>query len=796
MIPVLYNNAEKAFVTNGIGRLSDCISCTVTEERNGIYECEFEYPITGVRYKDIQEGCIITVTHDDTGDIQPFDIYSRSAPISGIVTFYAHHVSYRLSDIVVTPFNAGSCAAALDAIPQNSVNTNPFTFWTDKTTTGNFSVDVPDYARAILGGQEGSILDTFGKGDYEWDKWTVKLHLNRGVDSGVEIRYGKNMSDLTHEIDLSSTYNAIVPYWSDTEGSLVMLPEKILIYSGATSRVTDLNDENLQIIREENNEPIEITYKIVDAVPLDLSSEFEEAPTADQLREVARARLESSEAWIPNENIKVDFVQLWQTEEYKDYAPLQRVRLCDTVSVYYPELGVEAVKQKVIKTVYNVLLDRYDSIELGELQTTLAGTITSGIDEKLEDYPDIGYMDKAINQATQLITGGLGGYVVMKLNANNKPEELLIMDNEDINQAVNVWRWNKNGIGYSSTGYNGTYKTAWTIDGSFVADFITSGSMSANLIKGGTLKLGGSNNTNGLLQILDGSGNVITTGNNAGINTKSLTATDYVYVNGGTGSYLKIPSNSTYFTDAYSEISSNGIIVKNGTGSSLSSLTKIGSGSSGIKVTPVTSSEYPNVWIRNDEVRLAHSSSSSVDFSASTSYGAEIYLRTSYGTFQAGPSSVTSNKLGLTVTNSNFICTGTKSRSVSTKDYAKRLLYCYETPSPLFGDVGEGTIGEDGKCFIWLDPVFAETISTDQYQVFLQKYGDGDCYVAERHADYFVVSGTASLSFGWELKAKQSDYDQLRMEPDRENILLPNTAEYGDEAIDHIKALKEGRISA
>ena len=138
MIPVLYDNAERAFVTNGIGRLSDCISCTVTEERNGIYECEFEYPITGVRYSDIQEGCIVTVTHDDTGDIQPFDIYGRSAPINGIVTFYAHHVSYRLSDIVVGPCTASSPADALDKIRRNSINGNPFTFWTNITQASMF----------------------------------------------------------------------------------------------------------------------------------------------------------------------------------------------------------------------------------------------------------------------------------------------------------------------------------------------------------------------------------------------------------------------------------------------------------------------------------------------------------------------------------------------------------------------------------------------------------------------------------------------------------------------------------
>ena len=81
----------------------------------------------------------------------------------------------------------------------------------------------------------------------------------------------------------------------------------------------------------------------------------------------------------------------------------------------------------------------------------------------------------------------------------------------------------------------------------------------------------------------------------------------------------------------------------------------------------------------------------------------------------------------------------TKSKKVDTADYSNRLLYCYETASPMYGDIGEGPIGEGGRCYIWLDPIFAETIKTDQYQVFLQAYGDGKAYVSERHPGYFVV---------------------------------------------------------
>lgn len=151
-----------------------------------------------------------------------------------------------------------------------------------------------------------------------------------------------------------------------------------------------------------------------------------------------------------------------------------------------------------------------------------------------------------------------------------------------------------------------------------------------------------------------------------------------------------------------------------------------------------------------------------------------------------------SNNAWFSVTESGFSTTVTKSRLVKTDNYSDRLLYCYETPSPLFGDVGEGVISPDGQCYIPLDPIFAQTISTDQYQVFLQRYGEGDCYVSERHGSYFIVAGTPNLSFGWEIKAKQSDFDQLRLERNDEKFSVPDQT-YGEDAAAHIQELYNER---
>ena len=568
MIPILYRNDERAFESNGLGRLVDCLSCVVTEERNGIYECEFTYPITGKFYKEMHDnGGIIGVIHDDRHDVQPFDIYKFSAPIDGVVTFNAHHISYRLSNVIVEPFEAESCADALQGLKQHSISYNPFTFWTDKPTTGTFKVDHPDALRAVLGGQEGSILDVYGKGDYQFNKYEVRLYANRGNDSGVTIRYGKNLTDITHERDESGSFSAIAPYWQG-EDQIVSLPEGYIVSPVLRTQMLPWTDENGNIFTGTGGDEIEFNVPIITPAPLDMTSYFETAPTVEELREAAEKYMERNEPWKPSENITVDFVQLWQTPEYENVAALQRVALCDTVSVYYPELGVIQAEEKVIKTIFNVLLERYDSIELGELRTSFAESVGEGFEEIVQQSEET--LRSYVEYATKSITGGLGGYVVMTLNANKQPQEILIMDTPDIATAVNVWRWNQGGLGHSHSGYNGPFNDiAITQDGKINASMIATGFLLANYIRGGTLTLGGYDDINGVFQILDANGNVITTGDNEGITTTALKATQYLYVDGDERSYFKVPFKwnsvgNTY--RGYLEMSTNGFVINiNGT---------------------------------------------------------------------------------------------------------------------------------------------------------------------------------------------------------------------------------------
>ena len=349
MIPILYEANETAFITNGICRLRDILSAVVVEERNGIYELDFEYPVGGANFEQIQCGRIIAVRHDDTDDIQPFDIVGYSKPINGVVTFHAVHISYRLRGYVVEADNVNSLSTALTKLA-TATPANNFTYEADFTANGYAGAfnGVPRTVRQLLGGVDGSILDTYG-GEYEWDKFRVILHKNRGVTADFKIRYGLNMVDYNEEVDYMETYTSAVPYWTGTD---------------------------------ENSDEVLVTGNKVDSgyvpyngfdkcVPLDLSDKFETEPTSAELEALALSKMTSQKVSTPQQSIEVDFVRLDEFEEFESVAPLLRCKLCDSIEVIFPDYQTSGLF-KIVRTEYDVLRERFSSMELGTLSTTLA----------------------------------------------------------------------------------------------------------------------------------------------------------------------------------------------------------------------------------------------------------------------------------------------------------------------------------------------------------------------------------------------------------------------------------------
>lgn len=469
LIPILLSG------TTVKGFLPDALTCIVTEERNGVYELSLTYPVTGPMFSELAVDRLIKAKPNDTSELQLFKIYEISKPLNGIVKVNAEHISYMLSHYPVKGVSVtGNAAIVIDSILTNANSNLATSHSFTVATTGMSASKKFEYAvgsvRSALGGSEGSVLDVFG-GEYEFDNYVIRLHQHRGTDTGVIVAYGKNLTDIEVTTSMENSYTHLFPYCKDDEENIITITNRRIAVtnsSGIAQRV---------LIK-------------------DFSSFFddEEEKTSARLLAHANTWLADNDINAPSVHVKVSFIHLWQSPEYRDIAALEKVSLCDYVTVRHQTLGVD-IKAQVIKTVYNTLSERYESIELGSAQANFADTLQQATTKLQEAIDLIKTVDNtsaitraytaAINNATNAITGNSGGYVV--LNPALNPQELLVMNTSDKNTATKLWRWNLGGLGYSKNGYNGPFTTAITMDGQIVADFITTGTLTANIIKAGIL---------------------------------------------------------------------------------------------------------------------------------------------------------------------------------------------------------------------------------------------------------------------------------------------------------------------
>lgn len=454
MKPILFPSTATEFKTQGLGVLTDAISCTVTEERNGAFELTMQYPDTGVHFGEITDRCIIYAIPSPYRAPQPFRIYRITRPMDGIIMVYAQHITYDLSGVPLNPFTAINAPDALSKLSLNAAVDSPFIFWTDKATVASFAVSTPSSTRSVLGGSSGSILDVYG-GEYEWDGFTVRLYGHRGYDNGVVISYGKNLTDIEQDRNISNVATGIYPYWTNAEGALVTCDPKIVNAPG--------------------------TYDFTRVVPVDFSNDFEAQPTSAQLQARAEKYVEDNKIGIPKTSITASFVQLEQFPEYEELALLEKCDLCDTVTIRYPQLGVEA-KAEIVKIETDVLLERYNSVEIGDVRTNIADTIV-GQQQEIKQKPSETYLREAVLALTETILGASGGAVrLLDTNNDGMPDTLYIADDPDPTKARNVWRFNHEGWGASDNGYNGPFSYGATLKNGMVADFITAGTLNADLV--------------------------------------------------------------------------------------------------------------------------------------------------------------------------------------------------------------------------------------------------------------------------------------------------------------------------
>lgn len=459
MKPVLYDQNEKEFLSNGIGTLSDCISCIVTEERNGIYELEMEYPITGLHYGDITLSSIIKAVPAPDSKPQPFRIYYISPPINGRVTIKAQHISYQLSFIPASPFTAGTATEAMGGLKTSAVEECPFTFHTDVDTAALYELTKPQSIRACIGRKEGSILDTYG-GELEWDGYDVYLRTARGLNRGVTLKYGKNIIDIKQEKNIQNTITGIYPYWSSEEET-VTLPEKTVSCANAGA------------------------FPFRRTVVHDFSANFTEKPTEEQLRAAAEDYVKSNGMGVPEVNITVSFAMLGQSEQYKHLKLLEAVYLCDTVRVEFEKLNISA-EAKVIKTVYNVLKKRYDSVEIGDAKSSLATTIIEqGKDLESKVTAESSERKKALQKLADTLASSSGLFMTT-IEQPDGSKIYYMHDKKELSESQIIWKLTIEAFGVSLDGGK-TWPYGFDISGTAILERIYAIGINASYIKSGEI---------------------------------------------------------------------------------------------------------------------------------------------------------------------------------------------------------------------------------------------------------------------------------------------------------------------
>lgn len=366
--PILYESTETNFNNNGIGVLNDCISCEVTEERNGQFELVMKYPTEGNYFDLIQTRMILKAKPDRYREPQLFRIYAIKKPMLGVITINAAHISYDLNGIPVKPgtsgfVDIGTPNRIFNSMKASSVIDVPFTFETDIDDSelviageGKHSFRSILFDETVLG-----FLYLFG-GEFEFDNFVIKLHKERGENRGVTIRYGKNLTAFTQDENVENLYTGVFPFWygytKDIYGydkfETVFLPEEIVEANGQ--------------------------FDFSRILPLDLSKELKvneetgSAPTTTSIREYTQKYIEFNKIGVPDISTTLSFEQLASSSEYEDFETLERISLCDYVNIEYPRFGISTIAQ-VVKMVYDVLEERVKSVTIGTLRKNIADTI-------------------------------------------------------------------------------------------------------------------------------------------------------------------------------------------------------------------------------------------------------------------------------------------------------------------------------------------------------------------------------------------------------------------------------------
>ncbi|EGP5530600.1 phage tail spike protein [Enterococcus sp. C45] len=735
------NLAEHLYDTQGLGALSDWLTATVSNKLNGAEIFQGTYPISGTNADLIIEGRIIQCYVDENRAKQRLRIYyAKTSVIGNMIEVKAEPIFNDIRKSVLNKYDSGTEKITATQAWQNAkVLAKPaipsqFSFSSLVDTLANVKIEKANFLE-FFGGKEGSILDRF-HGEFLKDNNTLRHETRLGTDHKIKAIYTKNLTGLDLEIDAQSVLVGVYPFISSSsEGEdEITLPEEVIF----TDYVDDYPAGYVSFV----------DFK-------------DKATDVASLREAAKDWLKTNiDKQKPQVSGSIELVPLRHQRGYEKFVDLEKVSMGDGVDVYHPQLKVN-MSARIVEYTFNVLTNSYDKLVVGNVKTNFLenteNNVSNLINDAIDQLKNGGEISDLINDIvdhqTDMITGQNGGYVL--LDPKEAPSRILIMDTPDKNTARNVLQINNAGIGFSKTGINGTYDTAWTLDGGFNASFITAGEIVGITIRGTTLISDGTDYRTSIAN-----GKMTWYSKKVNKDIMELEARDYVSADAGIVSYTMKTGG--------------GFMIRNPQGNLVFSTWDNGNNR------PFLSFGAPNFRYSNASyINDGDGNSLGIDGSAGNSWEFKVAGRTMkftsdgmltlpgcfFGSWEDGK--LARFEQSTVQVYKDFTVRGTKNSTVPTEHYGQRLLNAYETPEYYFADYGEAVTGDDGKVRVDIDPMFAETVNLSRYMTHVTPTELVLCAVTHEDIDHFIIeTSKPNVLVRWNLVAHRLGYEDVRLKED------------------------------
>lgn len=735
------NLAEHLYDTQGLGALSDWLTATVSNKLNGAEIFQGTYPISGTNADLIVEGRIIQCYVDENRAKQRLRIYyAKTSVIGNTIEVKAEPIFNDIRKSVLNKYDSGTEKITATQAWQNAkVLAKPaipsqFSFSSLVDTLANVKIEKANFLE-FFGGKEGSILDRF-HGEFLKNNNTLRHETRLGTDHKIKAIYTKNLTGLDLEIDAQSVLVGVYPFISSSsEGEdEITLPEEVIF--------TDYVDD----------------YPAGYVSFVDFKDKATDIAT---LREAAKDWLKTNiDKQKPQVSGSIELVPLRHQRGYEKFVDLEKVSMGDGVDVYHPQLKVN-MSARIVEYTFNVLTNSYDKLVVGNVKTNFLenteNNVSNLINDAIDQLKNGGEISDLINDIvdhqTDMITGQNGGYVL--LDPKEAPSRILIMDTPDKNTARNVLQINNAGIGFSKTGINGTYDTAWTLDGGFNASFITAGEIVGITIRGTTLISDGTDYRTSIAN-----GKMTWYSKKVNKDIMELEARDYVSADAGIVSYTMKTGG--------------GFMIRNPQGNLVFSTWDNGNNR------PFLSFGAPNFRYSNASyINDGDGNSLGIDGSAGNSWEFKVAGRTMkftsdgmltlpgcfFGSWEDGK--LARFEQSTVQVYKDFTVRGTKNSTVPTEHYGQRLLNAYETPEYYFADYGEAVTGDDGKVRVDIDPMFAETVNLSRYMTHVTPTELVLCAVTHEDIDHFIIeTSKPNVLVRWNLVAHRLGYEDIRLKED------------------------------